>query len=173
MKLFKHFFLTIIMVSSLVACKSDDDGGDDPTGGTGSFTAMVDGSSYSGLEGTVVAQLTASGPTQVLAVSAGTAQSENLQMIVTTFDGVGTYPLNFTNLGTYSFLPDSSNPDPSTVVIYTTAGAAPNNAGEINISSFDGETVQGTFSFTGYSLDNNSDTVSVTNGEFNITVTNN
>ncbi len=173
MKLFKHFFITIIMVSSLVACKSDDDGGDDPTGGTGSFTAQVDGSSFSGLEGSVMAQLNASGPTQVLTVSAGTAQSENLQMTITTFDGEGTYPFNFTNIGSYSYLPDSSNPDPTTVVVYSTIGATTNSAGEINISSFDGETVQGTFSFTGYLLDDINDTVSVTNGEFNITVTNN
>ncbi|MCG2418518.1 hypothetical protein K8089_05740 [Aequorivita sp. F47161] len=175
MKTFNKTILVLmaVLAVSLTSCKKDDDGGDDPQGGTGTFSAKVDGDSFSGIQGTVVAQLTNSGSTQVLAVSGGTMDSENLQMIIQNFDGEGTYNLNFMNIGTYSYLPDPGNPDPNTVVIYTTVGDGQGNNGTISISSFDGNTVKGTFSFTGINLNDNSDTVSVTEGQFNIEVTNN
>jgi len=94
-------------------------------------------------------------------------------MIIIDFDGEGSYNLNFTNIGTYSFLPDPSNPDPNTVVVYTTVGDAQSNNGTLNVSSYDGNTVTGTFSFTAFNLDDNTDTAEVTNGEFNIEITGN
>jgi hypothetical protein len=175
MKTFNKTILVLmaVLAVSLTSCKKDDDGGDDPQGGTGTFSAKVDGNGFTGMQGTVVAQLTNSGSTQVLAVSGGTAQSENLQMIIQNFDGEGTYDLNFMNLGTYSYLPDPGNPDPNTVVIYTTLGTGQGNNGTLSVSSFDGNTIKGTFKFTGFNLDNSSDTVDVTEGQFNIEVTNN
>lgn len=155
---------------SFTSCSKDDDGGSDPDGGTGTFSAKVNGDSFTSLEGTVAGQITQSGPTKVFAISAGTKQSQNLQMIVTTFDGVGTYDLNFVNIGTYSYLPNPSNPDPSTVVIFTTGNGQSSN-GQLKVSSFDGDIAKGTFSFTAYNLDNLSQSVSVTEGEFNIKMT--
>ena len=155
---------------SFTSCSKNDDGGSDPDGGTGTFSAKVNGDSFASMEGTVAGQITQSGPTKVFAISAGTTQSQNLQMIVTTFDGVGTYDLNFVNIGTYSYLPDPSNPDPNTVVIFTTGNGQSSN-GQLKISSFDGDVAKGTFSFTAYNLDNLSESVSVTNGEFNIKMT--
>lgn len=174
MKFFNKTILVLlaIVAVSLTSCKKDDDGGGDPPGGTGTFSAKVDGGSFSGMQGTVVAQISGSGSGQVLAVSGGTTESENLQMIISGFDGEGTYDLNFLNLGTYSYLPDPGNPDPNTVVIYTTVGTGQGNNGTLSVSSFDGNTVKGTFSFTGFNLDNNGDTVAVTEGQFNIEITN-
>ncbi|AFL81298.1 hypothetical protein Aeqsu_1819 [Aequorivita sublithincola DSM 14238] len=171
MKTFNKTILVLmaVLAISLTSCSSDDDGGEDPSGGTGTFSAKVDETTFTSLEGTVAGQLTSSGPTKVLAISAGTSKSENLQMIVTTFDGVGTYDLNFTNIGTYSFLPDPSNPDPNTVVIYSTANGQPSN-GQLKVSSYEGNVVKGTFSFTAYNLNNTSQSVSVTEGEYNIEV---
>ncbi|RDK89234.1 DUF6252 family protein [Marinirhabdus gelatinilytica] len=170
MKTLKKLTFLLFVSLAVMACnKSDDDGGDDPQGGVGSFTAQVDGSSFTGITGTVVAQLSNNGT--ALAVSGGTNDSENLQIILTAFDGVGTYQLGLTNIGSYAFLPDPSNPDPSTVVTYTTVNGTSSN-GEINISSFDGDTVAGTFSFTAFNPQNTSESVEVTNGEFNIEVTN-
>ncbi len=171
MKRFRKILLALFVCSAIVACKSDDDGGPDNNGGEGSFTAKVNNDSFTGITGTVVAQLSGSGPGQTLAVSGGTNDSENLQVVIIGFDGPGTYPLNFTNIGTYSYLPDPSNPDPTTVVVYTTVGNAQGNNGELNVSSFDGDNVQGTFSFTGFNLDDISDTVSITEGTFDIKVT--
>lgn len=162
-------FLAVIAVS-LTSCNKDDDGGSDPDGGTGTFIAQVNGGVFTSLEGTVAGQITQSGPTKVFAISAGTMQSENLQIIVTTFDGVGTYDLNFTNIGTYSYLPDPNNPDPNTVVIFSTGNGQASN-GQLKVSSFEGNVAKGTFSFTAYNLNNPSESTSVTGGEFNIEMT--
>ncbi|MBP41516.1 MAG: hypothetical protein CL528_07065 [Aequorivita sp.] len=174
MKTFKKSILVLMAVVavSLTSCKKDDDGGDDPQGGSGTFTAKVDGNNFSGMQGTVVARVTNSGAGQAIAISGGTEQSENLQIILTSFDGEGSYDLNFVNIGTYSYLPDPSNPDPNTVVVYSTVGTGQGNNGTINISSYDGNTIKGTFNFTGYNLNNTSESVSVTDGQFNIEVTN-
>ena len=173
MKILKSIVLILAVSLAIVSCKKDDNGGDEGTGGVGTFTAMVDGQSFEGLTGTVAAQVTAAGTTEVIAVSGGTSDSENLQMIVQNFTGEGTYELSFLNIGTYSYLPDPSNPDPNTVVIYSTLGDGQTVNGEINIASYDGETVQGTFSFTGININDPNDTTSVTQGEFNIEVTQN
>jgi Family of unknown function (DUF6252) len=168
MKTMKNVLIIFLMSLTVMACnKSDDDGGDDPQVATGTFKAQVDGASFEGIEGTVVAQVNSG----TLSISGGTSDSENLQMIIVSFDGTGTYPLNFTNLGTYSYLPDPSNPDPNTVVVYTTVGDATGNNGELKVSSYDGNIIKGTFTFTGFNLDDMSDTVSVTSGQFEIEVT--
>lgn len=155
---------------SFTSCSKDDDGGSDPAGGTGTFSAKVNGESFASMEGTVAGEITQSGPTKVFGISGGTQKSQNLQIIVTTFDGVGTYDLNFMNIGTYSYLPDPNNPDPNTVVIYTTSNGQSSN-GQLKVSSFDGDVAKGTFSFTAYNLDNPSESVSITEGEFNIKMT--
>ncbi|SDE35363.1 DUF6252 family protein [Ulvibacter litoralis] len=175
MKIFtKSILITFLSCSLLMAtsCKKDDDGGG-TAASSGEFTAKVNGNNYESFPEATAAQLSGAGEFQAMAVSGGTMDSENIQFIITGFDGVGTYSLNFVNIGTYSYLPDPSNPDPNTVVVFTTVGNAQGNNGEVNISTFDDTTVSGTFSFTGYNLDNIGDTVSVTNGAFNVAYTRN
>ena len=170
MKMLKKISILLFISMVILACSKDDDGGDDPQNGSGDFTAKVDGNSFKGISGTVKALVTNNGAGQTLAVSGGTNKSENLQMIIQGFDGEGTYQLNFTNIGTYSYLPDPNNPDPNTVVVFTTVGDAQSNNGELKVSSFDGETIKGTFTFTAYNLDDITDTVTVNDGAFNIKV---
>ncbi len=171
MKIFKQVLLALFVSLAVTACKKDDEGGDDPQGGEGTLTAKIDGQSFSA-DIAVQAQISDAGQTDVLAISGGTSQSENLQMIIQGFDGVGTYDLNFTNIGTYSYLPDPNNPDPNTVKIYISINGT-QSTGEVNVSSFDGDNIKGTFSFTGYDVNNQSDSVTVTDGQFNLAVTNN
>ena len=166
MKNFKNVLILLMIGLTMIACKKDDEGGDDPMGGTGSFTAKVDGANYTGLDGTVAAQIQQAGPNDLLAISGGSANAENIQFIIQNFSGEGTYQLDFISIGTYTILPDTGNP--SSVLIYTTSAPGGEAAGEANISSFDGDTVKGTFSFTGYKSDDQSQTVSVTEGAFNI-----
>lgn len=165
MKTMKNAMLILLMSLAVLSCKKDDDGGDDPQVGDGTMTAKIDGANYTATLG-ITARVTGSGANQAFAVSGGTSDSENLQVIINGFDGEGTYEISLLNIGTYSYLPDPSNPDPSTVVIYTAS------SGELKVSSYDGNTAQGTFKFSAANLNNPSDTVEVTNGEFNIEVTN-
>lgn len=171
MKIFNKTILVLMAVVavSFTSCNKDDDGGSEPEGGTGTFTAKVDGDSYTGMEGTVVAQISGGGT--ALAVSGGTMESENLQVVITNFEGVGTYTLGIMNVGTYSYLPDPSNPDPSSVVIYSTVGTGQGSNGTLKVSSYEGGVIKGTFSFTAYNLNNPNDTVSVTDGAYNIEAT--
>jgi hypothetical protein len=67
-------------------------------------------------------------------------------------------------------MPDPSNPDPNSVVIFTTGNGQPSN-GQLKVSSLEGNIAKGTFSFTAYNLNNPSQSVSVTEGEFNIEMT--
>lgn len=170
----KSILVTFLSFTFLMAtsCKKDDDGGG-TAAGSGEFTAKVNGNNYESFPEATAAQLSGSGDFQTMAVSGGTMDSENIQFIIVGFDGVGTYSLNVTNIGTYSYLPDPNNPDPNTVVIYTTVGNGQGNNGEVNISTFDDSTVTGTFSFTGYNMNDTTDTVSVTNGAFNVAYTRN
>jgi hypothetical protein len=169
MKTLKFFSLLIFVSLSVLSCKKDDEGGDEGTAGAGMMTAKVNGADFQSLEGTATAQESNSGGVRVIAVSAGTIDSENLQIIIQNFDGIGTYDLSLINIGTYSYLPDPTNPDPNTVVVYTTVNGTSSN-GEINITSYSESNVKGTFSFTGYNVDDNTDTVSVTNGSFDLEV---
>ncbi|MEZ4858552.1 MAG: hypothetical protein R2781_07050 [Flavobacteriaceae bacterium] len=164
------FFLFASLV--LTSCKKDDDGGGDPQAASGTMTAKVNGANFESLEGTVAAQESNSNGVRAIGISAGTVNSENLQMIIQNFDGVGTYELNIFNIGTYSYLPDPNNPDPSTVVVYMAVNGT-TSGGEVNISSYSSDRVKGTFSFTGYNIEDNTDTVQVTNGSFDIAVTQN
>lgn len=172
MKTLKILSLFLLASVALVSCKKDDDGGDDPQAAAGTMTAKVDGANFQSLEGTAMAQETNTSGVRVLAVSAGTVDSENLQVIIQNFEGEGTYDINFLNVGTYSYLPDPSNPDPNTVVIYSSVNGT-NSVGEISISSYSESNVKGTLSFTGYNLNDASDTVSVTEGSFDLELTQN
>jgi len=172
MKTLKILSLFLLSSIALVSCKKDDDGGGDPQAAAGTMTAKVDGANFQSLEGTAMAQETNASGVRVLAVSAGTVDSENLQVIIQNFEGEGTYDINFLNVGTYSYLPDPSNPDPNTVVIYSSVNGT-NSVGEISISSYSESNVKGTLSFTGYNLNDASDTVSVTEGSFDLELTQN
>ncbi len=169
MKTLKNVMLVLIMSLAIVSCKKDDDGGDDPQGGDGTLTANVGGSSYTATFG-ITAQIAGSGSAQALTISGGTADSENLQITIQGFDGEGTYDLSFVNIGAYTILTDINNP--MSAVIYSTIGDAQTVNGEVNVSSFDGNTAKGTFEFTAINLDDATDVKEVTNGAFNITVTN-
>ncbi|QIE59265.1 hypothetical protein G5B37_06720 [Rasiella rasia] len=171
MKTLKQISLILLMSLAVVACKKDDDGGEDPGEATGTLTAKIDGATLTA-DIAVQAQITNSPQGDVLTISGGTSQSENLQMIIQNFDGVGTYDLSFINIGTYSYLPDPSNPDPNTVVIYLSLNGT-DATGELRVSSFDGNSIEGTFNFTGYKQDDATDTVEVTEGKFNLEITNN
>ncbi|OAB76016.1 DUF6252 family protein [Cochleicola gelatinilyticus] len=170
MKHLKTIGLVLFISLAFASCKSDDDGGDDGNAGNGTLEAQVDGQNYTSIPEASRAELNTSSSVQTLAVTGGTLDSENIQMIIIGFEGEGTYQLNLTNIGTYSYLPDPGNPDPNSVVVYTTVGEGQASNGEVSISSFDGNRVLGTFSFTGYNLDDTSDTVAVTNGSFNMQV---
>ena len=162
--------ITSVLLFSLFvlsACSKDDDGGTSAAG-DGELTATVDGASFESFPEATTAVESNAGGVQTLTLSGGTMDSENIQIMIIGFEGVGTYDLNSVSLGSYTYLEDTSNFN-SAMVFTTSTGAASN--GEIKIAEYTaGGTVTGTFNFTGYLTSNTSQTVAVTNGAFNVTI---
>lgn len=159
----------LVVALSFTACKSDDDGGTSASA-NGELTAKVDGQSYESMREATTAEESNAGGVSTIAITGGSADSENIQFIIIGFDGEGTYQLNNINLGTYTYLADPG--DYMSAVLFSTVTDGSSN-GEINISSYTpGENVQGTFNFTGYNNQDISDTRVVSEGSFNVDIRN-
>ncbi len=163
------FFLAFILGLLLISCSSDDDGGVS-NAVDGKLTATVAGKSYTSFPEATLAEVNTSAGFEVITISGGSVDSENIQITIIGFEGVGSYNLNAMSSGTYSFLTNKS--DFNSVQIYSTAGGV-TTSGEIKISEYkEGERVKGTFKFTGYLLSDTSKKVEFSDGEFNITIKN-
>ena len=96
----------------------------------------------------------------------GTGPTIYLALTVTNFPKqAGTYPLgdaNQNNVGAYT---DATNPNNS--IIYLTQNG---RTGSLTVTSFDGKTMIGTFSYTAYNSQQNKE-VQVLNGEFKVPYT--
>ena len=159
------FFLGLSL--SLTSCSTDDDGGDSAAG-EGNLTAKVDGKAYKSMPAATTAQENSSAGFEVITISGGSIDSENIQITIIGFEGVGTYTLNAVSLGTYTYLKDKS--DFMSAQIFSTATGASSN-GEIKIAEYTkGESVKGTFSFTGYLTSDTTKKVVVSEGDFNVKI---
>lgn len=162
-------FLTVILFASilLVGCnKSDDDGGDNPSAGSGSFTAQVDGSDFSGSIA-ANATLVNSNGVSVLTMLASNASGNAINIIINPFDGEGTYQISDSSVFTTASYIEADASNPSNSMTWVAPFESSGVVGEINISEQTETSVQGTFSFEAR-LQNGTDIVSVTNGEFNL-----
>ena len=83
----------LVVALSFTACKSDDDGGTSASA-NGELTAKVDGQSYESMREATTAEESNAGGVSTIAITGGSADSENIQFIIIGFDGEGTYQLN-------------------------------------------------------------------------------
>ena len=164
----------MILVMTLAAvtftsCSSDDDSGDDPgTGGGGGaefLTAIIDGADFAASQSPAVI-VGAQSTNGILAVQGGDNNGNTINFAIQNYTGVGTYVTgdDISNSNSIQYLQIS--PAPSTWLssgVTSLVGGL--NPGTIEITSDDGTTVEGTFSFDGY---NGSDmtTKVVTQGSF-------
>ena len=149
------------------ACSKDDDGGTSAAG-SGELTAQVDGKAYTSMPEAALAEENSSAGLEVITISGGSIDSENIQISIIGFEGVGTYALNGVSIATYTYLKDKS--DFMSAQIFSTSNGSASN-GEIKIAEYTkGESVKGSFSFTGYLTSDTSKTVVVSNGEFNVNI---
>ena len=161
------FLLAFILNLLLISCSKDDNGGSS-NAVDGKLTATVAGKSYTSFPEATLAEVNSSAGFEVITISGGSADSENIQITIIGFEGVGSYNLNAMSSGTYSFLTNKT--DFNSVQIYSTAGGVA-TSGEIEISEYrEGERVKGTFQFTGYLLSDTSKKIVVSDGEFNINI---
>lgn len=170
MKNLKQFMVFIMVASfiSITACKSDDDGGDPaaPGGASGVITAQIDGVSFQSLEITSTATQITAGPSTTITLQGNTA-SKAVGLVISAFDGVGTYEINDNNVfTTASYVePNVSNPmnSPTWSAPFENSGVI----GEIKVSENTNDRIKGTFTFRCKNA--NDDSVkNLTEGTFNL-----
>jgi len=156
----------LVMVFATVfftACSSDDDnGGDGEDGGGGSgsefLTAKVNGTNFEAAQSPAVI-VAASVNNDVLAVHGGKNDGETIRISIFNYDGVGTYYTgdNITNVNSLMYL--TLTPSATWTSTFDIG------SGTIEITSDNGTTVEGTFSFEGFNAQD-STTKNITNGSF-------
>jgi len=159
MRTIKILSLLLFVGLAFTACKSDDDGGDNPSNAEGSLTAKVNGASFESDPSLTQVQLLNNGT--VLAITGPKAQ-ETIQFNVNAYSGVGTYDVSPTTIASYGIVRDPNDPVGSAETYVAVTD------GELNISQDSGTNIQGTFSFVGVNPMDPSDTVNITDGAFNI-----
>lgn len=155
----------IISTLSFLSCSSDDNNEDDSNGDE-FLTASVDGSSFAAAQSPAVI-VGAQSVNGVLAVQGGTNDGTTISMAISNYTGVGTYTTgdSITSSNFIQYLTISGTTPSTWASSLATSVIGTLTAGSIEITSDDGTTVEGTFSFEGY---NASDMTSkmITNGEF-------
>ena len=160
----KTIYVTFLCLSVILAsCSSSDDNNDgdnnDDGGGNGTefLTAKVDGSNFEAAQSPAVIVGATSG-NGLMTFQGGTNEGKTIRGSVFNYDGVGTYTTgdNITNVNSLMYITLPNNAWSSTFDI---------GSGIITITSDDGSTIEGTFSFEGYNADNQT-TKTITEGSF-------
>ena len=144
------------------ACSSsDDDGGNAGGGGNGGaefLTAKVNGTNFEAAQDPAVI-VGASISNGILAVHGGKSDGETIRVSIFDYNGVGTYATgdNITNVNSLMYL--------TLTPLATWSSTFDIGSGTIEITSDDGTTVEGTFSFEGFNAQD-STTKTITEGSF-------
>lgn len=162
--------MLLVMAVSLVtftSCSSDDDnnGGGSPTGDE-FLTATIDGAGFAAAQSPSVI-VGAQSTNGVLAVQGGDNNGNTMTITLPNYTGVGTYVTgdNISNQNGIMYLELNGMSPVSWASNFATATLGTLMAGSVEVTSDDGTTVQGTFSFEGYNASDMTTKV-ITNGEF-------
>ena len=164
----KTMYLVMVFTAILfTACStSDDDNNNDDDGGTsggsGFLTAKVNGIAFEAAQdpAVIVGATVSNG---VLAVHGGKNNGETIRLTVGNYTGVGTYSAGESVTGVNSLMYVTISPIAAWTTIFGLA------TGTIEITSDDGTTVEGTFSFGGYNAADQT-TKTITEGSFKATL---
>ena len=165
--------MLFVMVGSLLtftSCSKDDDGdGGSSKGGSEFLTVKIDGSSFSASTdpASLISAIVDSG---VLAVQGSTNDGKYLRFNILNYTGEGTYDTG-DNISNSNLIQYGDISTPTVAWISSGIIALGNSAatGTITVTSDNGSTVEGTFSFTGYNADDMT-TKSFTEGEFKASI---
>jgi hypothetical protein len=160
--------MLLIMTVSLVtftSCSSEDDNDGGNDNGDEFLTATIDGNGFSAAQSPAVI-IGAQSTNGILSVQGGDNTGNTVSMAVMNYTGVGTYVTGdvISNTNFIQYLTISGTPSTWASGL-SSAALGTLMPGTIEVTSDDGTTVEGTFSFEGY---NGADmtTKVVTNGEF-------
>lgn len=173
MRQVKNLMLLVMMVSfvSVMSCSSDDDNAAAPplpppaAQGPEHLTAKIDGVDFAAAQSPAVI-VGAQNTNGVLAVQGGTNTGDTINFVIQGYTGVGTYVVadNMNNNSMAQFLRITPAVE-GWVANGIVALGGQINPGTIEITSDDGVTVMGTFSFEGFNGTDSSVKV-ITDGDF-------
>jgi Family of unknown function (DUF6252) len=178
MKTIKQFgiVLTIALTSLLSSCSSDDSsGGGGSTAALGTMKAKIGGTNFTSIAQGTTAAILYNGSYYNLSIAGADATGKVIQMMILAenITSGATYQIDensdvLVSSAAYTAI-DISNP--TSAISFGAPYDGGGNSGSITISSKTETNVQGTFSFT---LKNTqgTDTKSITNGSFNINLSN-
>jgi len=163
----KTMYLVMIFTAVLfTACSTSDDDNDDGddggnSGGSEFVTAKINGASFEAAQSPAVIVAATSG-NDLLTFHGGNNEGNTLRGSIFNYTGVGTYTTgdNITNVNSLSYITLPANMWTSTFDIGT---------GTLTVTSDDGTTVEGTFSFEGYNASDQT-TKTITEGKFKATI---
>lgn len=163
-------FMLLVMTASLVnltSCSSDDNGGGNNGGGNGDefLTAKIAGSNFAAAQDPAVI-VGAQSTNGVLAVQGGDNDGNTISITLPNYTGVGTYITgdNLSNQNGIQYLEIMPSLN-SWASNFATAAVGTLSPGTVEITSDNGTTVEGTFSFEGYNADTMA-TKMITEGTF-------
>ena len=163
MKTLKNTFAALVIALVTFSCNNDDDNSTTPTPSTNDnfIRAKVDGIDYEATG----AQITTLTDASAFNFRSDAATGIGMDFSIMGTPTVGTYTLNSTNGSTIGQLRYKSP------ALYTTARCAA-SGGTLTITAKNGNTIQGTFSFTGRTLTADCAQIpkTVTEGTFRITL---
>jgi uncharacterized protein DUF6252 len=162
----KTTLVRALMAAALLAlgCGGDDDPTGPGGGGGNTYRANIDGASWSAVSSTI--QVTGGNEPRLgtIVISGGNAGGNAIVLILSFIGGPGTYPLGV-NVGTNAGGTGSVVDVPNTWLT-PLSGAA----GTVEITARSATRIAGTFQFTAERLGGGGPDVTVTGGEFDITI---
>lgn len=161
MRKLKQLVLFLTVITLLASCSKDDN---NSSSGDEFLTAKIDGSDFAAAQSPAVI-VGAQSTNGTLAVQGGDNDGNTINMAIQNYTGVGTYTTgdNLTNTNLIQYL--QINPVAGWASNLATAAVGGLVAGSIEITSDDGTTVDGTFSFEGYNATDMTTKV-ITQGSF-------
>ncbi len=172
MKTIKKLTFLFFMSLAVIACKSDDDGGDGGDAAAGTIQAKVNGSNFTSLEiATAANQATANGNTTMI-IQGSDAEGRGIVLIINAFEGTETYTLSDDNVFIVAQYIEVDVNDPMNPTIWAAPFQDSGVVGEINVSEKTDTNIKGTFNFSAKEQ-NGTSMRDITEGSFNIQVTQN
>lgn len=163
-------FLSILLFSFSGCSDDDDDDNNNNNSGDQYFTAKVDGVDFEAAQSPAVI-IGAVASNGVLAVQGGQNNGNTINFSIPNYTGVGTYTTgdNVQNMNLIQYV--TISPVGGWLSNGVTALVGGLTPGTIEITSDDGTTVEGTFSFDGYNGQDQTTKV-ITDGKFKANFTN-
>ena len=165
----RKFTLLLITLSLLISCNKDDNDNGSSNAGDEYISAKIDGTSWKSSTDydTTGGQLATQGSTTILALQGSDNDGNAISLQIFNYNGTGTYNTGdkLTNSNQIMFV--SISPVATWASNLATAAVGTLTPGTITITSDDGKTIEGTFSFDGYNASDKSTKV-ISIGKFKV-----